>query len=100
MKQIRLYDATLREGNQTEDISFSVEDKLRITQRLDELGHALYRGRLARLKPEGFPVFQGSEKLPPEKRRRYRLRQHGKAGHQQLKKIKTSTSLYMPGQKR
>ena len=38
MKQIMLYDATLREGNQTEDISFSLEDKLRITQRLDELG--------------------------------------------------------------
>ena len=38
MEKITLYDATLREGNQTEDISFSLEDKLRITQRLDELG--------------------------------------------------------------
>ena len=38
MKTITLYDATLREGSQTEDISFSIEDKLRITVRLDNLG--------------------------------------------------------------
>ncbi len=38
MKTITLYDATLREGSQAEDISFSIEDKLRITVRLDNLG--------------------------------------------------------------
>ena len=38
MKAIALYDATLREGSQAEDISFSLEDKLRITVRLDNLG--------------------------------------------------------------
>jgi 2-isopropylmalate synthase len=37
-KEIFLYDSTLREGNQAEDISFSLEDKLRITERLDILG--------------------------------------------------------------
>jgi 2-isopropylmalate synthase len=36
--EVKVYDTTLRDGTQAEDISFSVEDKLRITQRLDELG--------------------------------------------------------------
>jgi len=38
MHNVLLYDTTLREGNQAEDIAFSLEDKLRITQKLDELG--------------------------------------------------------------
>jgi 2-isopropylmalate synthase len=38
MRQIEIYDTTLRDGAQAEDISFSVEDKLRITEKLDELG--------------------------------------------------------------
>jgi len=33
-----LYDTTLRDGAQFEGISFSVDDKLAITRRLDELG--------------------------------------------------------------
>ncbi|MCP4624332.1 MAG: citramalate synthase, partial [bacterium] len=38
METIYLYDATLREGSQAEDVSFTVEDKVRITEKLDELG--------------------------------------------------------------
>ena len=38
MPQIELYDTTLRDGTQQEGISVSVEDKLKITRRLDELG--------------------------------------------------------------
>ncbi|MFQ5800552.1 MAG: citramalate synthase, partial [Candidatus Hydrothermarchaeales archaeon] len=36
--KVRLYDTTLRDGAQSERISFSVEDKLRIAEKLDELG--------------------------------------------------------------
>ncbi len=36
--QISLYDTTLRDGAQTEGISFSAEDKLRIAERLDAFG--------------------------------------------------------------
>jgi 2-isopropylmalate synthase len=35
---ITLYDTTLRDGTQAEDISFSVEDKVRVARVLDELG--------------------------------------------------------------
>lgn len=38
MRKIQLYDTTLRDGNQAEGIAFSVEDKLRIAHRLDEIG--------------------------------------------------------------
>ncbi|MEK7864377.1 MAG: hypothetical protein AAB175_01020, partial [Nitrospirota bacterium] len=38
MRKVEIYDTTLRDGSQAEDIAFSVEDKLRITGKLDELG--------------------------------------------------------------
>jgi len=36
--KVQIYDTTLRDGAQSEDVALSVEDKLRITERLDELG--------------------------------------------------------------
>jgi 2-isopropylmalate synthase len=38
MDPIMLYDTTLRDGTQGEDISFSADEKLAIAQRLDEMG--------------------------------------------------------------
>src|SRR5262249_1627387 len=38
MRRIELYDTTLRDGAQSEDVSFTLDDKLRITEALDELG--------------------------------------------------------------
>ena len=40
MASIDLLDSTLRDGAQGNGISFSVEDKLAVVQRLDELGVA------------------------------------------------------------
>ena len=37
-KRIEFYDTTLRDGTQAEDFNLSVEDKLRIALKLDELG--------------------------------------------------------------
>ncbi|MDP6359152.1 MAG: citramalate synthase, partial [Planctomycetota bacterium] len=36
--KVFIYDSTLRDGTQGGGVSFSLEDKLRITQKLDELG--------------------------------------------------------------
>jgi 2-isopropylmalate synthase len=38
MKKIQIYDTTLRDGSQGEHVSFSVEDKLHVARKLDELG--------------------------------------------------------------
>jgi 2-isopropylmalate synthase len=38
VKNVKIYDTTLRDGAQREGISFSVVDKLHIVQKLDELG--------------------------------------------------------------
>ncbi len=40
MTRVEIFDSTLRDGSQGEGLSFSVEDKLRIVQLLDELGVA------------------------------------------------------------
>ncbi len=42
--RIRIYDTTLRDGAQGEGISFSVSDKLRIVERLDQIGIAYVEG--------------------------------------------------------
>ena len=38
MRRVEIYDTTLRDGTQGEGINFSLQDKLLITRRLDELG--------------------------------------------------------------
>lgn len=38
MSRITIYDTTLRDGSQTEGIAFTLNDKLKITEKLDELG--------------------------------------------------------------
>ena len=38
MERIKIYDTTLRDGMQTEGVSFSLDDKLAIARCLDELG--------------------------------------------------------------
>ncbi len=37
-KKVEIYDTTLRDGTQAENFNLSVEDKIRIAQKLDELG--------------------------------------------------------------
>ena len=38
MNKIIIYDTTLRDGSQTEGVSYTVNDKVKITEKLDELG--------------------------------------------------------------
>ncbi len=63
MQQIILYDTTLRDGTQSEDISFSVEDKLRIAQKLDELGIHYIEGGWPGSNPRDAEFFKRAKTL-------------------------------------
>jgi 2-isopropylmalate synthase len=64
MKQIEIYDTTLRDGSQAEDIAFSVEDKLRITEKLNELGVHYIEGGWPGSNPKDAEYFKKVRKLP------------------------------------
>ncbi len=55
---IKIYDTTLRDGSQAEDISFSLEDKVRIVQKLDDLGIQYIEGGWPGSNPKDLQFFQ------------------------------------------
>lgn len=61
---VKIYDTTLRDGAQAEDIAFSVEDKLRIAQRLDELGIHYIEGGWPGSNPKDLQFFQEIKSIP------------------------------------
>ena len=63
MRRIEIYDTTLRDGAQAEDIAFSVEDKLRITKKLDELGIHYVEGGWPGSNPRDMEFFKKARKL-------------------------------------
>ncbi|MBI3594423.1 MAG: citramalate synthase [Nitrospirae bacterium] len=63
MRFVEIYDTTLRDGAQAEDISFLVEDKLRITQKLDELGVHFIEGGWPGANPKDIDYFKEVKKL-------------------------------------
>ena len=58
MGKILLYDTTLRDGTQAEDISFQVEDKVRVAKRLDELGIDYIEGGWPGSNPKDITFFE------------------------------------------
>jgi len=62
MDQILLYDTTLRDGTQGENISFTVEDKLRISQRLDDIGIHFIEGGWPGSNPRDLQFFKLAKK--------------------------------------
>ncbi len=44
MRRIQIYDTTLRDGAQAEGITFSLQDKLLIAKRLDDMGFDFIEG--------------------------------------------------------
>ncbi len=55
---IQIYDTTLRDGTQREGISLSCDDKLRIAQRLDDLGVAYIEGGWPGSNPKDVEFFE------------------------------------------
>ena len=61
---IQIYDSTLRDGAQAEGIAYSLEDKLLIARRLDELGvHYIEGGWPNPTNPKDLAFFQEVKKL-------------------------------------
>src|SRR5207302_2274095 len=63
MKRIHIYDTTLRDGSQGEGVNFSLQDKLNITQRLDDLGIDFVEGGYPLSNPKDFEYFREVKKL-------------------------------------
>ena len=57
MNSIKIYDTTLRDGSQAEGISFTVEDKIRIAQKLDEMGAHYIEGGWPGSNPRDIDFF-------------------------------------------
>ncbi|HET6514858.1 MAG TPA: citramalate synthase [Thermodesulfovibrionales bacterium] len=63
MRRIEIYDTTLRDGSQAEEISLSLEDKLRITEKLDELGVHYIEGGWPGANPKDLEYFKRVDRL-------------------------------------
>ena len=61
--KVELYDTTLRDGTQMEGISLSVQDKLKIAQKLDELGVRYIEGGWPGSNPKDAEFFVAAQSL-------------------------------------
>jgi 2-isopropylmalate synthase len=61
---IQIYDTTLRDGTQSEGFTLSSNDKIRIAQKLDELGVAFIEGGWPGSNPKDVEFFERARNLP------------------------------------
>ena len=61
---LEIYDTTLRDGAQAEDVSFSAEDKVRVAQKLDELGVHYIEGGWPGANPKDIEFFRIMKATP------------------------------------
>ncbi len=62
-KEIQIYDTTLRDGSQMEGISLSVDDKIKITKLLDDLGVGFIEGGWPGANPKDVEYFKKANEL-------------------------------------
>ncbi|MGD0038186.1 MAG: citramalate synthase [Bacteroidota bacterium] len=63
MQKIYLYDTTLRDGTQGEEISFSAEDKIKIAKRLDAFGVSYIEGGWPGSNPKDMEFFERARNI-------------------------------------
>ncbi|MCA9471039.1 MAG: citramalate synthase [Nitrospirales bacterium] len=63
-RSLEIYDTTLRDGAQAEDVSFSVEDKVHIALKLDELGIQYIEGGWPGANPKDIEFFRVMKTTP------------------------------------
>ena len=64
MRQIQIYDTTLRDGTQGEGVTFSLLDKLQIAERLDEMGFDFIEGGYPLSNEKDAEFFRRARELP------------------------------------
>jgi 2-isopropylmalate synthase len=64
MSRVSIYDTTLRDGSQGEGVNFSLQDKLLLTKRLDEIGIDFIEGGYPLSNPKDAEYFQAVKELP------------------------------------
>jgi 2-isopropylmalate synthase len=69
MKSIRIYDTTLRDGTQGENISLTAEEKIRIAMKLDESGFHYIEGGWPGSNPRDMQFFNMAKNIKFEKAR-------------------------------
>ena len=62
-QHVDIYDTTLRDGTQREGLSLSLEDKLRIARRLDELGVTFIEGGWPGSNPKDVGFFEQAQHM-------------------------------------
>jgi 2-isopropylmalate synthase len=62
-RAVLIYDTTLRDGTQGEQVSFSAEEKLRVAKRLDEFGIAYIEGGWPGSNPKDMRFFELARKV-------------------------------------
>ena len=62
-RHVDIYDTTLRDGTQREGLSLSLDDKLRIGRRLDEMGVAFIEGGWPGSNPKDAGFFERAREM-------------------------------------
>ena len=94
--RIDFYDTTLRDGAQSEDISFSLLDKLRITEKLDEFGMDFVEGGWPGSNPKDLQYFGEVKKLPLKCTKTRSFLQHNTARYATRRRRKHDQPFWRP----
>ena len=97
MSLVHIYDTTLRDGTQAEDISFLVEDKIRIAHKLDEMGIHYIEGGWPGSNPKDVAFFKEIKK---EKLSKAKIAAFGSTRRAKVTPDKARTSGLLSRQKR
>lgn len=63
IKKITMFDSTLRDGAQSEGVSYSVQDKLNIAKALDEFGVSYIEAGIPGANPKDMDFFEKASKI-------------------------------------
>ena len=77
---VQLFDTTLRDGTQSEGLSLSVEDKLKIARLLDGFGIHFIEGGYPGSNPKDVEFFQRAQVAVAEARQADRVRHDAQGG--------------------